>query len=107
MIDIVERLCENNQCISDVGCNDGLMHEAAKDIGRLRSHVKSLEYDVSGQYMEIKRLQQALKTAAGLISTMNGYTKQHPHAIYKDLLSQAGVPVEVDADLKDEDGFYK
>lgn len=36
MTDIVERLREPGQCISDVGCNDGLMREATDEIDRLR-----------------------------------------------------------------------
>ena len=46
-----------------------------KEIERLRSHVKELQYQVSSQYAEINRL--------------------------------VGRPADVDADLKDEDGFYK
>lgn len=101
MSDILNRLRDTT------GIHEDLLYEAADEIGRLRDHVMSLKYDVSGQYAEIKRLQQALQIASGIISTTDGYTKQHPHAIYKDLLSQVGTPVEVDADLKDEDGFYK
>ena len=42
MTDIVERLREPGQCISDVGCNDGLMREAADEIERLREEIRTI-----------------------------------------------------------------
>lgn len=52
MTDIIKSLRENNQCISDIGCNGELMRQAANEIEQLREY-RSVVHFIANDYYEL------------------------------------------------------
>ena len=82
MSDIIERLMVCAKYDPDQA-------DAIEEIQQLRGHNKSLQYDFEQIHDEYKRLERALKIAAGLISTMEGHSHKHPQDVYKWLVKEA------------------
>ena len=87
MTDIIERLKDWEEY--DEGRINEMREEAAEKIKMLRGHNKSLQYDFEQIHDEYKRLDRAMKIAAGLISTMEGHSHKHPQDVYKWLVKEA------------------
>lgn len=53
--------------------------------------IEQFRVDLNEYELDLNRFQRALRIAAGLISTMNGYSDRHPEHVYDWLLEEGSV----------------
>lgn len=84
MTDIVEKCTEYLS-------SGGLFNPEMMEHDKIRDLIIDCRNEIEGLDEEIRDLKRALKVAAGLISTMNGYTDAHPQEVYNWLLVEGSV----------------
>jgi len=84
MTDLAERCTEYLS-------SGGLFNPEMMEHDKVRDLIIDCRNEVEGLDEEISDLKRALRIAAGLISTMNGYSDRHPEHVYDWLLEEGSV----------------